>query len=644
MKKKETEEEKTFGFYSIFVIIALISFIGYTIIEIIKFESFLNFLPKLLGIGLILLFLICFIVISLKNKKKSIPIIIGSIIITIYSIFNILLTLGVVNLPYDEIVPNFYNKPFSEVNEWKKENNITIIENYEYSDTITKFYVISQDALYPTLTKDITEMTITISLGPDPEKEIVVPNFIGLSFTEVIKFIDENYLTNVEIVYEESTSNEDTVITQDNSGTLKRNSPIKITFAKGEAPEEVKVIDLEKKTILYATAWLNKYGFKVTTKYEFSDKVESDIVIKQNIKDEVVKPLETEIILTVSKGKMLIAPDFAKMSVDEINEWIINNNLKIRYLEEYNETVKLGDVISSSKKKDEIIEKGESIDITISKGSLKMIKISSINEFVNWATNNHVDYNLNYEYSNSVSKDQIINASHKEGDIIKNDDTVILTISKGKSISIPNFVGMSKTNIQNKCNELNLNCSFKTGSYTEKTAKDVATSQSKNSGTVVSEGTNLVITLSAGIYEKVNVPSFNGKTKSQISSECQSLGINCNFNYQSGYSDTPKDTCVSQSQTGTVNKGSTINITLSNGPAQSYNVIIDANQLSSGNPEATKATLESKLKNACPGVTFNFKFEKANSGIGYLAPSSDVKVGSNTLIQGHTYNVIINSN
>ena len=59
-------------------------------------------------------------------------------------------------------------------------------------------------------------------------------------------------------------------------------------------------------------------------------------------------------------------------------------------------------------------------------------------------------------------------------------------------------------------------------------------------------------------------------TKSAIQTKCKSLGITCNFTYQSSYSSTAKDTCVSQSKTGTVNKGSSITITLSKGPAKSY--------------------------------------------------------------------------
>ena len=332
------------------------------------------------------------------------------------------------------------------------------------------------------------------------------------------------------------------------------------------------------------------------------------------------------------------------MTKDDINNWIINNNLKIVYNEEYSDDIKLGDIISSSVNKNDIVDNNSEIEIIISKGTLAMIKLTNINEFTNWAETNNVLYDIKYEYSSTIKKDDIISCSHKEGQTIKKDDTVIITVSSGKSITLPNFVGMSKSTIQNKCGEINLNCSFKTGTYTENTAKDIAIAQSKKSGIVVSEGTNLVITLSAGIIEKVNVPSYKGKTKSYIQTSCNSLGIKCTFNYQSGYSNDTKDTCVSQSKTGTINKGSSVTITLSNGPAKTYNVIIDANQLSSGNPSATKATLEAKLKAACPGVTFTFKFEKANSGIGYLSPNSMVKVGSNTFVQGKTYTVIINSN
>ena len=69
---------------------------------------------------------------------------------------------------------------------------------------IKKDYVISQNISAPTLSKDIKEITITISLGPDLDKEVIVPNFIGLKYDEVLDYIEENHLSNVKIVYQKS--------------------------------------------------------------------------------------------------------------------------------------------------------------------------------------------------------------------------------------------------------------------------------------------------------------------------------------------------------------------------------------------------------------------------------------------------------
>ena len=643
--ESKKKKEKKFKIYPIFLVIALISYLFYLYIELKNYTSFINFIPYLLGLVLVLLFLICFIILSIKSEGKyKLTIIIGSFFITAYSIFNALNTLGVIKLPVEEFVPNFYNKSINEVYTWKDKNNIKIAINYEYSDKIAKDNVISQDLYYPTLTKDIKELTINISLGPDLSKEIIIPNFIGLKYDDIIKYIEDNYLSNVKFNFVENEDNIDTVIDQVGSGTRKRSDEIVLTVGVSKEKSEVKIIDLRGKSLIYALNYLKKNGFEVITKYDYSDTIEKDYVINQDFIDEIKNPNEDKITLTISKGKKTITPDISTMSQEEINKWASLNNIKISFKEEYNDDVDLGDVISSSIKKDDILSSGDEIEITISKGNKKMISITNINDFTNWATNNDIPYEINYEYSNTIKKDDVISSSHKEGEAIKENDTVIVTISKGKSITLPNFVGMNKNDIQSKCSSINLNCNFKSGGYQEKVNKNIAISQSKKGGTTVSEGTSLTITLSNGIIEKVNVPNFVGMNKSNISSKCSNLGITCKYKYQSGYSDKEKDICTAQSKTGSVNKGSTITITLSNGPAKTYTVIIDANQLSSGNPEKTKSTLESKLKAACPGVTFKFSFQKANSGIGYLAQNSQVKVGSNKLTQGKTYNVIINSN
>ena len=647
MKKEKDNNKSNFKSHFVFLIIAYITFIAYLVLSIMNNIDITKSIPEIIGWIFVLLLLISFTIISVKNKKNNVKgiVTVGSLLIIGYSIINILLTTNIISLPKNEYVPNFYNQSSLIVTEWKNKNNIIVNENYEYSDTIKKDYVISQDITAPTLTKNIKEITITISLGPDPDKEIIVPNFIGLKYDEVIKYIEENHLSNVKIEYQKSEKTPDTVISQSNSGTLKRSDNITITFAiSSDEVGEIEIIDFTNKTKLYATSWLEKYSFKYEIVEDYSDDIEEGYVMDQSTKNEVKNPEEDTITLTISKGKKVLAPDIASMDTEEINKWAIENNVKISYKEEYNDEIKLGDVISSSIEKGQLVEKDKKIEITISKGKLEMIKLTTLSEFTNWAENNKISYDINYENSDTVKKDDIIKCSHETGQVIKKDDTVIVTISRGKIITIPNFVGMSKSDIASKCSSINLSCSFKNGGYTESTKKDIAISQSKKANTKVSEGTGITINLSAGIQEKVDVPSFIGKTKSSIESSCKSIGIKCTFKYESGYNSQAKDTCLKQSATGKINKGSTVTVTLSNGPAKTYNIVIQADWLSWGNPNQTKATLESKLKANCPGVKFNYSFEKVNSGIGYLNPKSQVKVGSNTFVQGQSYNVIINSN
>ena len=645
--KIEVIDEKNSIIHYIFLSIAYITFIAYLVLDIKNISDITKSIPTLIGWVFILLLLISFTIICFKNKKNNVKgiVCIGSILIICYSVINILLSTNIISLPKDDYVPNFYNQSSLEVTKWKNENKITVNENYEYSDTIKKDYVISQDISAPTLTKDVKELTITISLGPDPNKEIIIPNFIGLKYDEVIKYIEDNHLSNVEIEYQKSEKTPDTVISQSKSGTLKRSDEITITFAiSTNETGEVEIVDFTGKTKLYATSWLEKFGFKIEIKEDYSDDIEEGSVLEQSAKNEVKNPEEDTITLTISKGKKVLAPDIASMNTEEINKWAIENNVKISYKEEYSDDKKLGDVISSSIEEGQLVEKEKKVEITISKGKLEMIKLTTVNEFTNWAETNKISYDINYENSDSVKKDDIIKCSHETGQVIKKDDTIVVTVSRGKVITIPNFVGMSKSDISSKCSSINLSCSFKNGGYTESTKKDIAISQSKKANTKVSEGTGITITLSAGIQEKVDVPSFVGKTKSNIESSCKNIGIKCTFKYGSGYNSQAKDTCLKQSITGKVNKGSTVTITLSNGPAKTYTVVIQADWLSWGNPSATKATLESKLKANCPGVTFNFSYKKVNSGIGYLNPESKVKVGSNTFVQGQSYSVIINSN
>ena len=314
---KKSKVNKTYIFL---LILAYLSFFSYLAIEIIKMDDIIKHIYPIIGCIFIFSLLISFTIMCFKNQKNSAGLInIGSLLVTCYCIVNILLLTNVISLPKDNYVPNFYNQSLLRVDEWKKANNITVLDNYEYSDTIKKDYVISQNVLPPTLTKDIKEITITISLGPDMNKEVVIQSLIGLKYDDVIKYIEDNHLSNVKIEYQKSEKTEDTVISQSNSGSLKRSDEIVITFAlSNNEVGEIEIIDFTGKTKLYATSWLKKYGFKIELLEDYSDTIDEGLVINQSAKNEVKNPLQDTITLTISKGKKILAPDIRAMNVEKI--------------------------------------------------------------------------------------------------------------------------------------------------------------------------------------------------------------------------------------------------------------------------------------------------------------------------------------
>ena len=638
-EKKEKIEKSKLNI--VFLLLALIITIlyGISIFINLDFQS-LNIKELIKPIAFLLISFLIIIILFKVNTKKTTPyVILLTLVLIAYSAFSI--STSYAKEDQDIYVQDFINKSIVEVIDWAEKYDIELIELHEFSDTIPKNYVILQEYGITTLINDIDSFTVTISDGPNYDKEITVPNLTGFTYDEVMTYIKENFLSNVEIEFIKSEQERDKVIEQIGSGTMKRSDKITFIFSRGLEDEQVPVEDLTGLSLFEATSYLKRYNIPYELEYKSDDKVLKDYVISQDIIEKIVTDKVT---LTVSLGKEIIVPDLSKMTTTEITKWAITNNIKINYVEEYNKEYALGEIIKISKNEGDIIQEEATITITLSKGSMTMPKVTNLAEFKLWANSNNISYEEVYEYSNTYKSGEIIKTSPSENEKITENDTIIITISKGKSVSIPNFVGLSKTNIQSKCSDLNLSCTFTYGGYTESTKKDIALKQSKSQGTVVSEGTNVLITLSSGIYEKVMVPSFKGKSKSQITSTCNSLGINCTFKYNSTYSSETKDTAISQDKTGSVIKGSNVTITLSLGPAKTYTVVIDGTLLSQGNPEQTKKTLKSKLESACPGVTFNFTFKSVNSGIGYLNADSEVHVGSNTFVQGQTYNVIINSN
>ena len=482
----------------IIIILSILITFGFLIFIVINMQKEnINLLITTLLLGLIAILLI------FPEKKSKIPTLIALLIICLTG-FNAY-TFARPNKEEKKELTNIKNlqgKPLNEALNYAKEIGIEIIEKYDYSDYFEKYYIINQNIINEQA-ENIEKLELIISKGPNYNIDTNIPSFIGENIQELITYINKNYLNNVEIEFIENENEPNIIVTQSVTGNIKRNTKIKFEVSKSPF-KEIEMENLKNKTLFEAKLWLEINSVKYEIEYDYNE-LDKNIVFYQSIEEKTKLTENDTVKLKISKGPSITVPNLKEMTKEEITKWITENNLNIEYIEEYNKDYEIGKIIDANYKENDIIEQGTTIVIKTSKGSLKMINFTNLSDFKIWANNNNVKYEINYSFSETIAKGNLIKSSHSENDIIAENETVILTISNGKAITVPNFKGMKKNDIINKCNQLGLNCTFKYYGYTVSTSKDIAVTQTITSGKQVASGTYITISLSSGIAQTYTV-------------------------------------------------------------------------------------------------------------------------------------------
>jgi len=491
-------------------IIVLVLVIAFSIYIFLYKKSVNNFKLLVLNIGLLLVISIINVANQLRKKeKKSEFSLVNSIIVVIFAVCTLFITKTptTVSLPKNETIPNFVGENVSEAISWANKHNIELIQNYEYSDTYNEYIVFAQDILPETNLSNIKKLALTISSGFNYDKVVILPSYVGQDIEEFLTKSDELHLNNVKIKYElNDYTNKNIIINQSKNGEIRRNDEIVLEVSLGKKSElsEISMPSLIGKSLFEATLFLEQNGINYEIKYDFSDQDASIVIAQSEEAETIIKPFDSKVILTVSKGSKILVPDLTKMSTDEIIKWVTDNNLKINLTDAYDSKIEAGKVISANYKENDEISEGALIKVVTSKGALKMLSFNSLSEFRNWANNYNIKYDEEYEFSNTVAKGNIIKFSLSPNDLIDINVPIVVTISNGKSLTIPNYVGKTKTEIASSCKSIGLNCTFSYSSYSQ-TAKDVALSQNKKAGSNVISGTSLIIYLSKGKAETFTI-------------------------------------------------------------------------------------------------------------------------------------------
>lgn len=310
---------------------------------------------------------------------------------------------------------------------------------------------------------------------------------------------------------------------------------------------KVELPNFEGKTKAQMQQWCAENNMNYSETASYSMEVEEDFVITQSINpgQRVVK--KTTIEATVSKGadpeEKIEVPDFSTMKAAEIKNWIKDQKLTgVQLKEEASSTVERGMMIgyefqgvgveaSSFTRKDSLI-------ITMSAGK-KVEESKKIPDLTNktqeevkeWAEKNKIKVRFQEERSDTVAEQKVISQSIEEGNIIENEQEVVVTISAGPGIEVPDFSKQSKEEAPEASTELRVAVKMK---YSEKVKFGGFISQSTAAGAkVLPKDNTIIVTYSAG---KPYIPQLIGRSESELPEmfyEFNQKGVN--FTYQVTY-------------------------------------------------------------------------------------------------------------
>ena len=529
-KENNTNDIKKPKAANIFLSITYVAAIFLFIFLILDSANQINQIYQIINAFLILFIVTSFLVSFKKSffKNKSFATVTTSLLVLITITFNGLYMTKVIKLPTQSFLPDFESKNLTKAINWTEENNIKTEQNFEYSDTEEKYSIISQSKKPETLTKNIKKVDFTVSNGPDYNKDVILTDMTSWNVDDVLKFIDNNFLNSVAINFEENLNiKKDTVISQSNTGNIKRNTALIFNVSLGDknSLKPIKLKDLKNESLLHAEVYLGRNGILYELKYDFSNTIKKGNVITSSVKEGTTVKPDEKITLTISKGKEIKVPNLKNKTMSYITKWMVENNIQINYKDRYDNNIKSGRVIESNYKEGDIIEEGTTVDIIFSKGPLVMKKFDNINDFKSWADTNGIKYEIKEEFNEEIEKDKIIKTSIEEGKNINLEETITVYVSKGIAVKVPNFIGKSKSEVQKECDNLGINCSF-TESYSTKT-KGTVIAQNINAGTEISKGDTIVITLATN--KKTNTASRPSNSSSSSSnSSSTSSGNNTN--------------------------------------------------------------------------------------------------------------------
>jgi len=393
---------------------------------------------------------------------------------------------------------NFVGVEYKNMASFVSQNNLSIVKNEEYSETITKNIIISQDVAENETIKKGSTIIVTVSAGPDPEKVIEVPDFKAMTHSMIMAWKDENKLSNVTIRTQYDAKVEEggflnATFVEGSQEHFKRKNRLTIYTSKGPepVPTDVALIDFTNQAKTQIIEWGKKNEVTFEFKYYFSDTVEKDNAIRQSIASGKRVEKGSSITIDLSSGPSVTIPDFSKMDVEQARAWATDKGFNLILNEVYLYPHGKGKFISQSLTTGKVVSKSSSIEVKYALGKpyIKSFIGGSIYDYHEYADSlnkkgTSLVTTVEYEYSSSVAKHSIVYQS-KLNEIVEWYTEITVVVSKGERYVVESVVGQTENDAResNLCKKMT--CLFEYESNADGVSSGDVISQSFTAGDIV---------------------------------------------------------------------------------------------------------------------------------------------------------------
>ena len=356
-------------------------------------------------------------------------------------------------------MPNFVNQDSEatasgnrDLMTWQMQNNISLTREHEFSLDVAEGYIIRQNREAGSSIRRGSNVIFTVSLGPDMEEIISLPDFYDMNRGEIRTWERDNRMSSIRFTEENHGSIEaNDVIRIEFPSTVdpanfRRNDSVTIVISTG--PETIQIGNLvgderEKVDEFIAENPL----INVELEFEAHESITHGTVLRQSIindDDELVAlspgtrlPVGETLVLTLSAGNLVTVPNFSGMRRVEALEMAMDETaeLTVTVIERYHDTIAYGRFISQSVDAgEEVYGEGRAVTVVYSLGRPWIGRFDSERSIVRDLVEINDDGAFLYvnitQVNNCAPRGSVISQSHYDQFVALN-TTINIEISRG---------------------------------------------------------------------------------------------------------------------------------------------------------------------------------------------------------------------